>query len=91
MGRKWMKRRPFNKENLKDLPNVPGIYELLDKNGETIYAGKSNHLRDRLLDHLGKFKDAEYFRVRFMPPKAAEKVENRIIRRKKPKYNRRKW
>jgi len=86
-----MKKRPFNRENLKNVPNVPGIYELIDRNEKTIYTGKSNHLKERLSDHLGRFKDAKFFRVRFMPPKAAEKVENKIIKKKKPRYNRRKW
>lgn len=48
MGRKWMKKRPFNRTNLEDVPNVSGIYELIDARDRTIYAGKSNHLRDRL-------------------------------------------
>lgn len=91
MGKKWMKRRPFLKKYIKDVPNVSGVYEILNAEFETIYAGKSNHLRDRLLDHLGEFRGAKYFRVRFMPPKAAEKVENKIIRKKKPRYNKRMW
>ena len=91
MGKKWMKRRPFSKKYIEEVPNVPGVYEILDAKLKTIYAGKSNHLRDRLLDHLGEFRGAKYFRVRFMPPKAAEKVENKIIRKKKPRYNERMW
>jgi excinuclease UvrABC nuclease subunit len=73
------------------VPNKPGVYEILDSRFETIYVGKSNHLRDRLMDHLGEFRGARYFRVRFMPPKAAEKVENKIIREKRPRYNERMW
>ena len=91
MGRKRMNKRPFNRKNIEDVPNIPGVYELLDADGDTAYVGKSNRLRDRLYDHLGEFRDVRFFRVRFMPPKAAEKVEDRIIREKKPKHNVRKW
>jgi excinuclease UvrABC nuclease subunit len=91
MGRKRMNKRPFTKKNIEEVPNVPGVYELLDADGDAVYVGKSNHLRDRLYDHLGEFRNARFFRVRFMPPKAAERVEDRIIREKKPKHNVRKW
>jgi len=88
MGKKWMKRKPLSKKYIDEVPNIPGVYEILDSRFNTIYAGKSN-LRDRLMG--GEFKEARYFRVRFMPPKAAEKVENKIIRKKNPKYNLRDW
>jgi len=52
MGRKWMKRRLL-KKYIEDVPNVPGVYEILMPNS-TIYAGKS--LGDGLLDHFGKFR-----------------------------------
>lgn len=86
-----MNRRRFCRSEIENVPNIPGVYEILDSEFNTIYAGKSNHLRDRLMDHLGEFRGAKFFRVWFMPPKAAEKVENRLIRKKKPKYNRRMW
>jgi excinuclease UvrABC nuclease subunit len=89
--RKRVNRRKFCRSQIETIPNVPGVYEILDSEFNTIYVGKSNHVRDRLLDHLGEFKGAKYFRARFMPPKAAEKVENKIIRKKKPKYNKRLW
>ena len=91
MGRKRMNKRPFTKKYIKEVPNIPGVYELLSGGGETVYVGKSNRLRERLYDHLRELKDVKFFRVRFMPPKAAEKFENKIIKKKKPKYNRRMW
>jgi len=39
-----MKRRPFSKKYVEEVPNVPGVYEILDAKLKTIYAGKSNHL-----------------------------------------------
>ncbi len=86
-----MNKRPLSKKGIDPVPNIPGVYEILDKDGNTLYVGKSNHLRDRLEDHLGEFRSAKYFRVRFMQPKAAEKVENRLIKERRPKYNIRDW
>ena len=48
-------------------PRVPGVYGMLDRDGELIYVGKAKSLRIRLLS---------YFRVKSRDPKAG-----RIIRR----------
>jgi len=86
-----MNRRRFCRSEVEKVPNIPGVYEILDSELNPLYVGKSNHLRDRLHDHLGEFRGARYFRVRFTPPKAAEMVENRLIKEKKPRYNERMW
>jgi len=90
MGKKRINKTRFTKKNLNKVPNIPGVYEILNDRGEALYVGKTNYLRERLNDHLGKIR-GKYFRVRFMPPKAAEKVENKLIQEKNPKYNKRKW
>ena len=37
---------------LRALPNAPGVYEFLDPNGQTIYVGKSMHLRQRVRSYF---------------------------------------
>ncbi|AGK61331.1 hypothetical protein Asulf_01340 [Archaeoglobus sulfaticallidus PM70-1] len=66
-----VERRLFSEKHIEEASNV---YEI-DFRFNTAYAGKSNHLNR--MDHPCEFKGAG-FRV-FLLPKAAEKVENRII------------
>ncbi len=55
MGWKEINKRPFNRKNIEDVSNIPGVYELLDADGDTAYVGKSNRLRDRFHDHMEEF------------------------------------
>lgn len=91
MGKKRINKTKFSRKNLEKVPNTPGVYEIINNKGQTLYVGKTNNLRNRLYDHLGDFRGGNFFRARFMPPKAAEKVENKIIREKNPRYNERQW
>ncbi|AFN76064.1 excinuclease ABC subunit C [Melioribacter roseus P3M-2] len=90
------------KENLQNklesLPNLPGIYQFLDKNGKVIYVGKAKNLRNRV---------RSYFHNNVDSPKTAALVskiedieliitdneiealvlENNLIKQLKPRYN----
>lgn len=93
MGKKRMNRQYFNKKSLLKVPERPGVYELIGPRNKTKYVGKANNLRRRLRQHLNQ-RDVQGtmgFRVRFAPPSVAEKIENRIIKKKKPPFNERLW
>ena len=49
-----MQEIPLNKEELKKIPNIPGIYLITNKINGKRYVGKSLHLRDRIYRHILK-------------------------------------
>jgi excinuclease ABC subunit C len=85
-------------EKLKDLPSKPGVYMMLDENGEIIYVGKAKSLKNRVRQyfHSGS-KDLKTMtmvsRIRdFRYIIAASEVdalvlENNLIKKHVPKYN----
>ncbi len=86
------------KEKLKLLPDTPGVYIMLDKDGVVIYVGKARVLKNRV---------RQYFHSSEKPEKVAAMVEhiadfnyivtateidalaleNNLIKKYKPKYN----
>ena len=86
------------KEKLKLLPDNPGVYIMLDKDGVVIYVGKARVLKNRV---------RQYFQASAKPEKVAAMVENiqdfyyiitkteidalalenNLIKKYKPKYN----
>ena len=40
-------------EKIKNLPNSPGIYQYLDKNGRILYVGKAKNLKNRVRSYFG--------------------------------------
>lgn len=41
-------------KNLKNIPELPGIYKMIDKNGQIIYIGKSISLKKRVMSYFRK-------------------------------------
>ncbi|MFQ5456508.1 MAG: excinuclease ABC subunit UvrC [Nitrospirota bacterium] len=84
---------------LKDLPNLPGIYIMKDKNGDIIYVGKAKSLSDRVRTYFQKsasltqktismIERVEH--IDFMVTKSeleALILENNLIKKHRPKYN----
>ena len=86
------------KEKLRLLPDSPGVYIMLDKDGVVIYVGKARVLKNRV---------RQYFHTSAKPEKVAAMVENiadfyyiitrteidalalenNLIKKYKPKYN----
>lgn len=95
MFRKRTNRRRLNKTNIRDVaPDGSGVYEITNRAGDSLYVGQSNDVERRLLEHL-RDKDvrgAYEFRT-YKPPRghSAEKYEDKLIRQKRPKKNRRPW
>ena len=40
------------KAKIKDVPDNPGVYMMLDENGEIIYVGKAKNLKNRLRSYF---------------------------------------
>ena len=38
-------------KTVKTIPNKPGLYRMLDQNGEIIYIGKAKNLRKRIKNY----------------------------------------
>lgn len=89
------KTSKFTSEGVDNLANdKPVVYKILDKKGKNIYTGvaKKGRVPDRLKEHLSGSKDSvpggAKVKIEQKPTiKEAEKSEQRIIQRSKPKHN----
>ena len=43
----------LSKEQIKNLPELTGVYYFHNDSGEIIYVGKSNNIKERVISHLG--------------------------------------
>lgn len=86
-------KKPMSKHNIKKFHNKKGVYEIVDRNGNSKYVGKSDNLERRLKEHLSKkdVKGGSHFRTYSKQGVSAEKLENKLIKNKKPNINIRKW
>jgi excinuclease ABC subunit C len=85
------------RQKIKDCPNLPGIYQMLDQNLKICYVGKAKRLKTRLLSYTKKAligKAALMMRqvqdVRWIcttNETEALLLENTLIKKHKPKYN----
>lgn len=86
------------KEKLKLLPENPGVYIMLDKDGIVIYVGKARVLKNRVRQYFHDSQKAE--KVTAMVEHVADfnyiitateidalALENNLIKKYKPKYN----
>jgi len=83
---------------LRSLPNKPGVYQHLDKNGKILYIGKAKDLRKRVSSYFTKSHDNA--RTHVLVKKIADVktiitetefdallLENNLIKEYQPKYN----
>ncbi len=87
------------KEKAKSLPEQPGIYKFLDRQGKIIYIGKAKNLRRRVGSYfsrktydsfkskvlVNKIHELEYIEVASEPD--ALLLENNMIKKHQPRYN----
>ena len=93
--KRFLPSRKFDKTNISKVPTgKPIVYELLNKNGDNLYTGSAKRLRSqgRLQDRTHGGPDtipgASSFRVKQMGSiKDAQREEQRVISKEKPKYN----
>ena len=82
----------------QSMPDSPGIYKMLDKEGRIIYVGKARSLRKRLLSYFSSgSKDAKtqrllanVYNIQFETTPDEESaliLEDKLIKEHRPKYN----
>jgi len=87
------------KIDMKDIPENPGVYLYIGKNGEILYVGKAKNLRNRVSSYFVDF-DNKPMKTRKMLNAALDLrfvvasseaeallLENNIIKTEKPRYN----
>ena len=86
------------KEQIKELPQNPGVYQFFDKRQKILYVGKAKNLKKRVSSYftkkqeyaktklmVSKIRDIKYFVV---PTEMdALLLENNLIKKHQPKYN----
>ncbi len=86
------------REKLKFLPENPGVYVMLDKDGQIIYVGKAKNLKNRVRQYF--FNGVKTDKVMAMVERIADfyyiiapseidalSLENNLIKKHKPRYN----
>ena len=86
------------KQQVKNVPKLPGCYQYFDKNNEIIYIGKAKNLYNRVNSYFTGNKDS--IKLQIMVPQIervecivvnseieALILENELIKKHKPKYN----
>ena len=89
----------YLKSLIEVLPDKPGVYQFLDKEGEIIYIGKAASLKKRVSSYFGRGKH-ENFKLRVLVKKIADikhiivanesdslLLENNLIKKYQPRYN----
>jgi len=87
--------KKFTNKNIENIQkNKPIIYKIKNSKGTNIYTGTAKYGRviDRLKEHLSEgpdpIKGAKYFQIKQTNSiKNAQKEEQGIIKREKPKFN----
>lgn len=86
------------KEKLKHLPENPGVYVMLDKDGQIIYVGKAKNLKNRVRQYfysavktdkvMAMVRNIADFYYIIVPSEIdALSLENNLIKKHKPRYN----
>ncbi len=86
------------KEKLKLLPDSPGVYIMLDKDGVVIYVGKARVLKNRVRQYFHSSAKpekvaamveniADFYYIITQTEIDALALENNLIKKYKPKYN----
>ena len=93
-AKRWI---DFNEENIKQLPNAYGVYQLADNKKEIIYIGEGklkHNLLIHLLDNSNGITSTVYFRYRENDSKRSSKQRQNILLReyrekhgKMPEFN----
>jgi len=83
---------------VRNLPQLPGVYQYFDKDGELIYIGKAKNLRKRVYSYFSKNNDN--YKTRILVRRIADikhlvvaseqdalLLENNLIKKYTPRYN----
>ena len=86
------------KDKLKHLPENPGVYVMLNKDGQIIYVGKAKNLKNRVRQYFqASVKTdkvmamvsniADFYYIIAPTEIDALSLENNLIKKHKPRYN----
>lgn len=87
------------KAKIKDVPDNPGVYMMLDENGEIIYVGKAKNLKNRLRSYFFNLSNrtakvmamlehvADFRYIICASEVDALLTENNLIKKHSPRYN----
>ncbi|MGZ7048986.1 MAG: DUF7508 domain-containing protein [Methanobacterium sp.] len=81
-SKRWI---DFNEENIKQLPNSYGVYQLADGNKDIIYIGDGKLIHNLLVHLSDKFYEIDsisYFRFRENDSKKSSKIRQGILLKK---------
>lgn len=84
------KTTTFNKKGIGKLPNnKPVLYKIKTGSGNTNYAGvaKRGRVQERIGEHLGKIPGIKVQIEQFGSIKDAGKKEDNVIKKSRPRYN----
>lgn len=87
MGTKKVK---YKEQEIEKLPNdKPVLYRIETDKGNLNYAGTAQRgrVKERVKEHLGEIPGAKVKIEQFSSINDAQKKEGRVIKRSKPKYN----
>ena len=92
-------RIDYLKSLIEVLPDKPGVYQFLNKEGEIIYIGKASSLKKRVSSYFGGGRK-EHFKLKVLVKKIADikhiivanesdslLLENNLIKKYQPRYN----
>lgn len=91
-----LERSMVTQENIKNLPQTPGVYLFKSDNGVVLYVGKSTNIRDRIKSHLASNGEktrsmiTQAVKVEAIPVVTeleALLLEAKLIKQYFPKYN----
>ena len=92
-----LKKNPYLQSIVENLPDTPGCYQYLNKEGAVIYVGKAKNLKRRVSqyfqkEHTGKTRVlvSQIADIRYVVVSREEDallLENNLIKKYKPRYN----
>ena len=92
-----LKKNPYLQSIVENLPETPGCYQYLNKEGTVIYVGKAKNLKRRVSqyfqkEHTGKTRVlvSQIADIRYVVVSREEDallLENNLIKKYKPRYN----
>ncbi len=80
------------KKSRNEIPKSPGVYNLKNRQGQTVYTGMTKNLNRRINEHHYD-KSKHFARVAITPTKTkaqANKIEDSRLSNKKPAHNKKK-
>lgn len=99
MNEKNGRKRSSVESELSKLPSEPGLYAFLNSNGTCLYLGRAENIRKRIVQHvqpswtrkpldrfLKEIAHYDYVVLRQRPKRI--KLEERLLRTYRPRYNR---